>query len=441
MQEVPVIHIDGKQSRRWKVVLGLVLIAGCSLMAVAADSITGIARNRTRGQLATDDEVLLLRLDQGMQEEARTRTNSQGSFTLKVRYPDQLHLVRVVHQGVNYDQRVAAGEDVSIDVFDAAERVLGINGSIEIIRIEANEKLLHVSDMIEIRNDSNPPRTQAGVRAFETYLPAGAKIDTVLAAGSGKIGVKISAANVPGETGHYTVDFPLRPGATKFVFNFDLPYEGHATFQTKSVYSLQQLAVVIPPTMRFTSRSPSFQALPTGNSRYLVEAANQVKAAERPGFEISGVGVLPSLQAHAQSSPKPPVATLPNPTPSVAGSSGAQAQNANVLSGVPASGFSSSSSPLQWRVLGASAVLVLGVCGFFLWRRAERSGNTTVPAARRAEPLERASASRVEALKGELSQLEIDRFHGTISGEEYDSAKQALERMVRRVLTRAGVER
>jgi hypothetical protein len=328
MQGGPVIHIGGKQSWGWTVIVGLVLIAGCFLMAVAADSITGVARNQTRGQLATDDEVILLRLDQGMQEEARTRTNSQGSFALKVRYPDQLHLVRVVHQGVNYDQRASAGEDVSIDVFDAAERVPGINGSIEIIRIEASENLLHVSDMIEIRNDSNPPRTQAGTRAFETYLPAAAKIQSVLAAGSGKIGVKISAATVPGETGHYTVDFPLRPGATKFVFNYDLPYDGHATFQTKGVYSLQQLAVVIPPTMRFTSRSPSFQVLPTGNSRYLVEAANHVKAAERPGFEISGVGVLPSLQA--QSSRKPPVATLPSPAPSAAGSSGAQAHGANV---------------------------------------------------------------------------------------------------------------
>ena len=439
MQKRSVIHIGGKQSWGWKVIMGLVLIAGCFLMAVAADSITGVARNQTRGQLATDDEVILLRLDQGMQEEARTRTNSQGWFTLKVRYPDQLHLVRVVHQGVNYDQRASAGEDVSIDVFDAAERVPGINGSIEIIRIEASENLLHVSDMIEIRNDSNPLRTQAGARAFETYLPAAAKIQIVLAAGSGKIGVKISAATVPGETGHYTVDFPLRPGATKFVFNYDLPYDGHATFQTKGVYPLQQLAVVIPPTMRFTSRSPSFQVLPTGNSRYLVEAADHVKAAERPGFEISGVGVLPSLQA--QSSPKPPVATLPSPAPSVADSSGAHAHGANLLSEVPASGFSSSSSPLQWRILGASAVLVLGVCGFFLWRRAERSGNTMVPAARRAEPLERASASQVEALKGELSQLEVDRLHGTISGEEYDSAKRALEGMVRRVLTRAGVGR
>ena len=439
MQKRSVIHIGGKQSWGWKVIMGLVLIAGCFLMAVAADSITGVARNQTRGQLATDDEVILLRLDQGMQEEARTRTNSQRWFTLKVRYPDQLHLVRVVHQGVNYDQRASAGEDVSIDVFDAAERVPGINGSIEIIRIEASENLLHVSDMIEIRNDSNPPRTQAGARAFETYLPTGAKIDTVLAAGSGKIGVKISAATVPGETGHYTVDFPLRPGATKFVFNYDLPYDGHATFQTKGVYPLQQLAVVIPPTMRFTSRSPSFQVLPTGNSRYLVEAADHVKAAERPGFEISGVGVLPSLQA--QSSPKPPVATLPSPAPSVADSSGAHAHGANLLSEAPVSGFSSSSSPLQWRILGASAVLVLGVCGFFLWRRERRSGNAIIPVARKTEPLGRVSAPLVEALQGELSQLEVDRLHGTISGEEYDSAKRALERMVRRVLTRAGVGR
>jgi hypothetical protein len=41
-------------------------------------------------------------------------------------------------------------------------------------------------------------------------------------------------------------------------------------------------------------------------------------------------------------------------------------------------------------------------------------------------------------LKEELFQLETDRLHGAISGEEYDSAKQALEGTVKRVLARTG---
>ncbi len=207
---------------------------------------------------------------------------------------------------------------LSIEVFDAARRVRRVTGSIEILCTGTNGNLLHVSDMYEIRNESSPPLTQAGERTFEVYLPAKAKISSVLAAGPGNIGVMISAAPVSGESGHYAVSFPLRPGATKFAFNYDLPYDGHAAFQTRHAYPLQQLAVMIPPTMKFSSRSPAFEILATGNSRYQVQAANQLKAGEGPGFEVSGTGALPPLGDQAKSqarshSPAPPSPTLPAP--------------------------------------------------------------------------------------------------------------------------------
>lgn len=91
-----------------------------------------------------------------------------------------------------------------------------------------------------------------------------------MAAGSGKIGVLIAASAVAGEPGHDTVSFPLRPGSTKFAFSYDVPYDGHAAFRPRLAYPLRQLAVMIPPTMKFTSRSTAFQLLPTGNNDYQV---------------------------------------------------------------------------------------------------------------------------------------------------------------------------
>jgi hypothetical protein len=428
-----------RESWARKIIVGVSLLAGCSAASLARDTITGVVRNQTRSQFAAGDEVILLRLDRGMHEEAHTKADPQGSFTLPVQYPDKLHLVRVLHQGVNYDQRVAPGDNVSIDVFDTAAKVQGVSGSIEIIRTGTNGNLLHVSDMVELRNDSNPALTQAGERTFEVYLPAHAKIDSVLAAGPGKIGVMISATSVPGEPGHYTVNFPLRPGATKFAFNYDLPYLGRrATFFTRHVYPLQQLVVMLPPTMKFTPQSSAFQILPTGNNSYQVEAANLVKAGDGPGFEISGVGALPALQAQAQASPKRQVSTLPSPAFASSGNSLAQAQSAKALSTGIASGISAPSSRLPWWVPVVGALLIFGTGGFLLWRRERLSATAMMTAVRKTEPSGQTSASPVEVLKEELSQLEIERMHGTISVEEYDSAKQALEGTVKRALARAG---
>ncbi|MFY9905463.1 MAG: hypothetical protein WBD45_24445 [Terriglobales bacterium] len=439
----------------WRgMILGVVFIAVCSVAASAADSITGVVRNQTRGQVAAGAEVILFRLIEpsvdtqslqpSMQEEARTHTDSQGHFTFDVKYPNQPHLVRVVYRGVNYDQQASVGETISIEVFDAVSRVQGVTGSIEIIRIGAQGNHLHVSDMIEIRNDSNPPLTQAGNSTFETYLPAHAELDSALAAGPGRIASLISATPVPGDPGHYAVNFPLQPGATKFAFNYNLPYAGHAAFRTKNVYPLQQLAVMIPATMKFTSRSAAFQILRTGNDRYQVEAANLVRAGEGPAFEISGIGPLPALQA--QSPAKAPVPVPPAPAPKVAVKPQAATQAANGLDARAPLGIFARSSQAQsqekWLVLVTGAVM-LGVYGILFWG-ARRLSNKATTKAEHAKTVQEATqtasapASMLGALTTELRQLEIDRSLGTITGEEYASAKQALEGTVKRALARAG---
>src|SRR5580698_7140803 len=241
-----------------------------SAAAFAADSFQGVVQNQTNHRLASGDTVILLRPSpanrsqpgsgQDMQEEARTTTDAEGRFNLTPPSAEGPHLVRVVHQGVNYDRWAKAGVTVFIEVFDAAAKVRRLQGSIEIVRLGTGGGRLLVSDMIEIVNASSPPITQAGERTFEVYLPAGAKIESVLAAGPnagsspGSGGsMIISPAVLPGESDHYAVNFPLRPGATQFAFNYDLPYDGHAAFHTKGIYPMRQLAVMFPQTITFTS--------------------------------------------------------------------------------------------------------------------------------------------------------------------------------------------
>jgi len=273
----------------------LTLVALFSGVAQGAGDISGTVVNQSRGEPAAGDDVILVQLDPSFDEEAHAKTDAHGRFTLPVRYPDKRYLVRVVRQGVSYDQRASAGDALVIAVFDTARKVRDVTGTIEILRAGVEGNLLHVSDMYEIRNTSNPPLTETGGHTFDAYLPANAQVDSVLAAGPGKLGVLIAAAPVSGQPGHCAVDFPLRPGATRFAFNYDLPYDGHATFETRHAYPLEQLAIMIPPTMKFSSRAAAFEILPVDSSRYQVLAANHLKAGEGPEFEIFGAGDLPSV--------------------------------------------------------------------------------------------------------------------------------------------------
>lgn len=330
--------------------------------AQGANNITGSVRNQSRSKPAAGDEVILVRVDREMKEEARAKTDAQGAFTLTVQHPDRQYLVRLVHQGVSYDQPASSGQALSIQVFDAAMHVHGITGTIEILRTGTIGNLLHVSDLVEIENESSPSLTQAGERTFEMYLPANAKIDSVLAAGPGKIGAIISATSVPGEPGHYTVNFPLRPGATRFAFNYDLPYDGHAVFQTRHSYPFQQLAVMLPPTMKFSSRSLAFKILATGNNNYQVQAASQLSAGEGPVFEVSGKGALPPLGDQAKSQVRSPYLTVPSPV--LAGPGRAASPSLADID----SRSKQAPPPSQSLVLGGVTSALLVVSALLVWR-------------------------------------------------------------------------
>src|SRR5512135_3137018 len=85
---------------------GVLATAFLLLLAAGAfaDTLTGTVTNGTNGKPSSGDDVVLIKLAQGMQEAGRTKTNSKGNFSLNVDNLSEPHLVRVNHQGVNYFQ-------------------------------------------------------------------------------------------------------------------------------------------------------------------------------------------------------------------------------------------------------------------------------------------------------------------------------------------------
>jgi hypothetical protein len=409
------------------------LLALFSVGAIGADNITGSVRNQSRDQPAAGDEVILLRVDHAMQADARAKTGAEGVFTLHVphRAKSYSYVVRVIHQGISYDQRASAGDALSIQVFDAAPRVHAIGASIEILRAGTNDRLLHVSDMYELRNDSSPPVTQTGDRTFEVYLPTNARLDSVLAAGPEKIGAEISAELIPGEPGHYAVNFPLRPGDTKFAFNYDVPYDGRAVFKTRLAYPLRQLAVMLPPSMKFSSRSLAFEPLATGRSDIQVQTANQLEAGDGPVFEISGTGALRPLGDQTKSLATQASLQITGPVIPLPG------QPALPSIGRIDSRADQAQPPSQLIVLGGLTVVLLTACALLIWRAYKTQRISTAKTSTTTDSRLRSSNILREALQQELSRLEADRRRGLISREEYASTKLALKESVKRALARA----
>ncbi len=424
-----------------------------SLVLTAAQTLTGTVKNSTTGKPAAGDDVVLLKLGQGMEEAGRTKTDAKGQFSFKLDDDKSPHLVRAIHQGVTYHRMAPPGTtSVEVEVNDVAKKVDGIEVVADIVRLQVEQGQLVVVRELGVQNTSKPPRTQMNDRNIEFYIPDGAQIIPDSGSATTENGNPLKSAPVPeGEKNRYAFIFPLRPGLTRFEAAYQLPYSGSANLDPKSVYPLEHFVVMIPKTMQFTAASDSaaFKSVPYPQEPdAVVQVASNTTLGQNLAFKVSGEGVLQASEGEAGK-----------------GEAGAQANNR------PGGGLGppiDAPDPLQqyrWWILGGiAAALILG--GVYVALRQQsaaralaRQKTSTRAAAHaavhdrdeedeygpapalgtpiiRSAPAARPASILLDALKEELFQLEVERRQGQISQSEYESAKSALDQTLDRALKR-----
>ena len=415
----------------------------CLLCAIAllatnglAATLTGTVTNASTGKPSSGDDVALLSLSQGMTEQSHTKTDSKGSFSFNISDSDQPHLVRVTHDGVTYFPQsgpIRPGTNtVEISVYDAARNLAGVSTNVDVLRIQADNGQLQILELVAVKNDSKPPRTLAGDRTYEVFLPAGAHLDQTVVQGPG--GMPISTTATPdGNSGKHYFNYALKPGETRFEIAYHLPYTGDLTITPKVANTMQHFVVMMPKSMTFSPKNASDFAPMTEDPSATVQVASNVKPGSDLTFRISGTGLLPDEQQAQQQQQ------------AAAGPAANDNRPGGGL-GVPID----APDPLhqhRWLILsGLAVVMVAGA--IFVVNRSKQNGTTTqVPVStaipvtakpispKPAAPLDR-SAMLLEGLKEELFQLEVEKQQGHISPEEYESARAALDQTLKRALAR-----
>jgi len=410
-----------------------VLMLFLAIPVFGAD-ITGTVTNKTTDRPSSSDDVVLLKLSEGMQEAARTKTDSKGKFTLPLPDDGGQHLVRVTHQGVNYFKPAPAGTtSVQVEVYDAAKQVEGVSGRANIMRVQSDGGQMQVTELFVVQNNSKPPRTQMSDRSFELTLPEGAVVDGSLAAGPG--GMPVTSAPVPtGEKNRYAFVFPLRPGETKFQVSYHTPYSGSFSFQPQILTPTEDVVVMMPKSMEFKNGGSEFSS--GGEERGMnIFVAHNVEPGKRLAFTVSGTGQIPRDAQDAQAGTSPE-----------ASQAGAEA-TPDTRPGGGLGRPEDTPDPLHayrwWIIGGLAAALVVGAIVVINQKpRTEiplpvTAVATGIPAVRMGTPAQ-SRGLLLEAMKEELFQLETERLQGKISGDEYQQAKAALDLTMKRALERQG---
>jgi hypothetical protein len=407
----------------------------------SAQTLTGTVTNGTTSMAAIGDEVILIRLAQGMDEAARTKTDSKGAFHFDLKDGGGPHLIRVIHQGVTYHHMAPPGTTAAdLQVFDVAKKVEGISATADLLYVQAKPDELGVTRIFAVNNASKPPRTQMNDRNFEFYIPIGAKIDGAQAQTAGGQWVDSEPVAEP-EKGRYAFVFPLRPGQTDFQITYRMPYSGSAKIDPKPLYPLEHLVVILPQSMHFSAAQEGIydNKQPPNQPGAIAEVAANTRMGQHLAFAVSGTGVLQEDNAGNEAA---------------GGENGAGSQSVGGETVAPPSprdnrpggGLgppSEAPDPLKqdrWKILLGFAVLLAAGAIFI----AVRSKTTAVPdfvsGPKLSSVLNPIAPGRsgllLEALKEELFQLEVEHKQGAISQQEYEKARSALDQTLERALKR-----
>ena len=423
------------------------MVAAFSGFALA-DSITGIVTNKTTNKPAGGDDVVLIRLAQGMQEASRTKTDAKGRFTLEIPNGDNgLHLVRVTHDKANYFRPAPPGtQSVEVEVYNAVAKVKGVSSEADVMRIQTDEsgKALRVIENFFVKNESNPPLTQFSDRPFEFYLPEGAVVEGSAALAPGGMPVQASPAPL-GEPNHYAFIFPIRPGETRFQISYRLPYSGSLKFAPRVMMPTDTVAIMMPKSMTFKPGPGAPYTPVTEETAAQTYVARSVQPSQALDFMVSGTGQMPRDTGAAAGAS--------------AGDGSGQAATGGATSAAndtrPGGGLGTPLDPegnndpwakYKWWILGGLGLAMAVGAGIMLKNGPAPAlaasgggvvaGGPVAAGSVGAAPVGTGGDSLLAAMKEELFALETDKLQGRLSESDYLEQKAALEVVLRRALAR-----
>ncbi len=434
------------------------LLGGVRLAVAGAETISGVVTNKTTGKASAGDDVVLIRLAQGMQESTRTKSDGRGRYKLEVPDPG-VHLVRVTHDKANYFKPAPPGTTtLDLEVYNAAAKVEGVVGEADVMRLQTDEggKSLRVVENFFVKNDSDPPRTQFSERPFEFYLPAGAVVEGSAALGPG--GMPVQAAPVPlGDANHYAFIFPIRPGETRFQVTYHLQYNGGLTMSPKPVLATDTVAVMMPKSMTFKAQAGAPYAPVSDEVNAQTFVARGVSPSQPLGFTLSGTGQLPRDTVQGGTGGG-------GDQGQGAGGEQAGATGSAATDTRPGGGLGTPIDPegthdpwakYKWWIIGGLGLVLAAGAGVMLTRgsgSAGAAGGVLLDGAGVSHGGAGATAGQagvgsvhfhgpgqgalLAALKEELFAVETERLQGRLGETEYAEVKRALEVVLRRALGR-----
>lgn len=260
-------------------------------MVPALAAVDGVIVNGTTGQPQPNAVVTLIQPTQaGMQTLGTTKSDAQGKFTFDNNDASGPRLIQAVFDGVQYNKMVPPGmpsTGVQIPVFASSNKAGTAKETQHFIVLQPGDKEMTVSEGLLYMGNANITFYDPVNGSVRFYVPPEAK---------GPIGVTVNPEGgmpIPRpalktkEPNIYKVDYPVRPGETRFDLNYTIPTTSPMIFTDQLLHTDGSSNLVVPNGV--TAKSDDLELVgtepKTQASIYRIKNANFK-------VEVDGVGIL-----------------------------------------------------------------------------------------------------------------------------------------------------
>jgi hypothetical protein len=235
---------------RLRIAFCLLAPAACSLFG----AIEGTVINGSTGRPQAAVTVSLVQPGaNGMEALASSTSDANGKFSIDHDLPPPPALLQADYKGVPYTQvqppgRPATG--IQFMIYDSASKPPEGMQMAHLIMIEPGVNALEISETFLIRNDSKTTFENSASGTAQFYPPkeSGDKVKVNVTPPT-QMTINRQAER-SGKSGEFKIDYPARPGETRYDMHYTLPPSD--SFATKVIDTGKPTTIVTPLTVRLT---------------------------------------------------------------------------------------------------------------------------------------------------------------------------------------------
>jgi hypothetical protein len=260
-------------------------------IAPAFAAVDGVVVNGATGKPQPGAVVMLIQPTQaGMQNLGSTKTDAEGKFSFDNNDAQGPRLIQAVFDGVQYNRMVPPGmpsTGIQVPVYPSTNKAGTAKVTQHFIVLQPGDKDMTVSEGLLYIGDPNLTYNDPVNGSVRFYIPPEAQgLTTVTVNPPGGMPIQRPALKTK-EPNVYKVDYPVRPGETRFDVNYTVPMATPMVFTDKLIHTEASSNLVVPAgvTIKSDDLELAGQEPKTQASIYRIKNASFK-------VEVNGTGLL-----------------------------------------------------------------------------------------------------------------------------------------------------